>query len=101
MKNKKTLSVIIWISLSLALLLSACSSATPTMSGEEIMTSVAQTVAYDFTRTAIARPTDTPTPLPTPTNTVTPITPTIAITNTPAGTQLPTSLPGGRTPACG
>jgi len=66
------------------------------MSPEEIMTSIAETVAVDFTRTAIARPTDTPTPLPTPTNTATPVTPTIAVTNTPAGTQVPTSIPGGQ-----
>ncbi|HAE85222.1 MAG TPA: hypothetical protein DCG78_01765 [Anaerolineaceae bacterium] len=96
MKNKKTMSSLFLLSLSIILLLSACSPATPTMSPEEIMTSIAATVAVDFTRTAIARPTDTPTPLPTPTNTATPITPTIAITNTPASTQLPTSLPGGQ-----
>ena len=96
MKNKKTMSSLFLLSLSIILLLSACSPATPTMSPEEIMTSIAATVAVDFTRTAIARPTDTPTPLPTPTNTATSITPTIAITNTPASTQLPTSLPGGQ-----
>jgi len=66
------------------------------MSPEEIMTSIAETVAVDFTRTAIARPTDTPTPPPPPTNTATPVTPTIVVTNTPAGTQVPTSIPGGQ-----
>ena len=96
MKKKQTLSVLILMSLSIALLLSACASGTPTPSGEEMMTSIAETVAVDFTRTAIARPTDTPTPLPTPTNTPTLITPTIVVTNTPAGTQLPTSIPGGQ-----
>jgi len=96
MKNKKIMGRLLLLGLSMALLLSACSSATPTMSPEEIMTSIAETVAVDFTRTAIARPTDTPTPLPTPTNTATPVTPTIAVTNTPAGTQAPTSIPGGQ-----
>jgi hypothetical protein len=96
MKNKKIMSSLLLLGLSMTVLLSACSSATPTMNPEEIMTSIAETVAVDFTRTAIARPTDTPTPLPTPTNTATPFTPTIAVTNTPPGTQAPTSIPGGR-----
>jgi hypothetical protein len=96
MKNKKTMGSLFSLSLSIILLLSACSTATPTMSPDEIMTSIAETVAVDFTRTAIARPTDTPTPLPTPTNTATPVTPTIVVTNTPAGTQVPTSIPGGQ-----
>jgi len=96
MKYKKTMGSLLLLGLSMVLLLSACSSATPTMSPEEVMTSIAETVAVDFTRTAIARPTDTPTPLPTPTNTATPVTPTIVLTNTPAGTQAPTSIPGGQ-----
>jgi len=96
MKKNTITKIFIAGSLGLILLLSACSTATPTVSPDEIKTGIAQTVAYDFTRTAIARPTDTPTPLPTPTNTATPITPTIAITNTPVSTQLPTSLPGGQ-----
>ena len=96
MKNKKTMVSLFSLSLSIILLLSDCSTATHTMSQEEIMTSIGETVAVDFTRTAIARPTDTPTPLPTPTNTATPITPTIVVTNTPAGTQAPTSIPGGQ-----
>ena len=60
MKYKKTMGSLLLLGLSMVLLLSACSSATPTMSPEEVMTSIAETVAVDFTRTAIARPTDTP-----------------------------------------
>ncbi|HOE35699.1 MAG: hypothetical protein GX415_05425 [Chloroflexi bacterium] len=79
-----------------ALLLSACAASTPTLSPEQIMTSIAQTVEVDFTRTAIARPTDTPTPLPTPTNTPLPPTATFPPTNTPAAGATATTAPGGR-----
>ena len=41
MKYKKTMGSLLLLGLSVALLLSACGSATPTMSPEEVMTSIA------------------------------------------------------------
>ena len=95
--NKNTLSSVMISALIIStLLLSACAASTPTLSSDQILTSVAQTVAVDFTRTAVARPTDTPTPQPTPTNTALPPTATFPPTNTPAAGATATLAPGGR-----
>lgn len=95
--NKRTISSVFFSAMIIcALLLSACAASTPTISPDQILTSVAQTVAVDFTRTAVARPTDTPTPLPTPTETPLPPTATFPPTNTPAAGATATTVPGGR-----
>ncbi|MEL7645808.1 MAG: NBR1-Ig-like domain-containing protein [Anaerolineaceae bacterium] len=95
--NKKTISSVLFSAVIIStLLLSACAASTPTISPDQIMTNVAQTVEVDFTRTAIARPTDTPTPLPTPTNTPLPPTATFPPTNTPGAGATATTAPGGR-----
>lgn len=91
-KNVRNISIML-VCLSLLFILAACKSSEPTTSPEEIMTSVAQTVESDFTKTAIARPTETPTIPPTPTNTPLPPTPTLGVTVPPvsATTALPVS----------
>lgn len=95
--NKRTFSSVVFAAVMItALLLSACAPSAPTLSPDQIMTSIAQTVEVDFTRTAIARPTDTPTPQPTPTNTALPPTATFPPTNTPAAGATATLAPGGR-----
>ncbi len=65
-------------------LLAACNPGTPTPSPEKIQQAIAETVAVNLTRTAVARPSDTPTPMPTNT-------PIMLPTDTPAPTQAPTS----------
>lgn len=64
MKKKQR---IIIAACSLLLVLAACSPKTPTPSAEKIQEAIAQTVAVNLTKTAVARPSDTPTPLPSPT----------------------------------
>ena len=94
--NKKSVSSIVYaVVIIFTLLLSACAKSTPTASPDQIMTSIAETVAVDFTRTAVARPTDTPTPQPTPTNTPMPPTATFPPTNTPAAGATATAAPSG------
>ncbi len=56
-------------------LLAACAPKTATPAADVINTSIAQTVAVQFTKTAIARPSDTPMPTATPMATRAPVTP--------------------------
>ncbi|MFZ3070296.1 MAG: NBR1-Ig-like domain-containing protein [Anaerolineaceae bacterium] len=95
MKIKKFERTLALGCLSLMLILSACAPSEPTISPEEVLTSVALTVESDFTRTAIARPTETPTVAPTATNTPIPVTPTLAVTNTPISATATISIPSG------
>ncbi len=68
--------------LGIMVLLAACAPKNATPAVDVINTSIAQTVAVQFTKTAIARPSDTPMPTATPMATrppVTPMPPTAAI----------------------
>lgn len=83
-KNKKqiiSLSMLLLISM----LLSACGTRTPTLTGDMVITSVAQTVAVDLTNIAALQPTSTPTLEATLTSTPSPFTPTPSATFTPTG----------------
>ncbi|MEA4812163.1 MAG: NBR1-Ig-like domain-containing protein [Anaerolineaceae bacterium] len=72
MKNKITL---IFVVLGILVLLVACGKKDVTPAADVINTSIAQTVAVQFTKTAIARPSDTPMPTATPMPTRPPVTP--------------------------
>ena len=61
--------------LGILVLLAACSPKAATPAVDVINTSIAQTVAVQFTKTAIARPSDTPMPTATPMATRPPVTP--------------------------
>ncbi|NLC30145.1 MAG: hypothetical protein GX773_06765, partial [Chloroflexi bacterium] len=84
METKKTKAVLL-IGLILLVALAGCRPSEDPFAEETRQTGVAQTVAAQFTKTAIARPTDTPvptsTPLPTATQvpTLEPIAPTAAM----------------------
>jgi hypothetical protein len=104
METKKTKAVLL-IGLILLVALAGCRPSEDPLAEETRQTGVAQTVAAQFTKTAIARPTDTPvptsTPLPTATQvpTLEPIAPTAAMGVTPSPqatitTALPTTSGG-------
>lgn len=85
MKHQKVMRAFSLGLLGILLTLNACAPKASTPSPDMIRTNVAQTVAVEFTKTAIARPTETPTPQPTPTFTALPPTatvPTASITRT-------------------
>ena len=65
METKKTKTVLL-IGLILLVMLAGCRPSEDPLAEETRQTSVAQTVAVQFTKTAIARPTDTPIPTATP-----------------------------------
>ena len=85
MKNRKFKILSMLSLLVLSIILSACGSGTPTMTGDMVITSVAQTVAADLTKIAALVPTSTPTPEVPPTSTPEPFTPTFTATFTPTG----------------
>ena len=102
MKTEAVMRKII-LGLALAgLVLGACAPKVSTPSPEMVMTNVAATVAVQFTKTAIAKPSDTPTPTITPTKTLIPVTITVpATTGTPGAATTPAAttavvLPGGQ-----
>jgi hypothetical protein len=67
------------------LALSACGTRKPTLTGDMVITSVAQTVQADLTKVAASIPTSTSTPVVSPTSTSEPFTPTPTATFTPTG----------------
>lgn len=71
--NKK-IQIVLAI-LGILVLVAACSPKAATPAVDVINTSIAQTVAVQFTKTAIARPSDTPMPTATPMATRLPVTP--------------------------
>ncbi|HSN95243.1 MAG TPA: NBR1-Ig-like domain-containing protein [Anaerolineaceae bacterium] len=98
--KKKTLIVL--AILGIMILVTACSPKSTTPAVDVINTSIAQTVAVQFTKTAIARPSDTPAPTATQMATrlpVTPVPPTAALgqgTQAAKGTVV-VLTPGGQT----
>ena len=98
--TKKILFVL--ATLGVMVLLAACAPKAATPAVDVINTSIAQTVAVQFTKTAIARPSDTPMPTATPMATrlpVTPMPPTAALgqgTQAAKGT-VAVLTPGGQT----
>ncbi len=85
MKKKQSTLLFVLITALLIPTLPACTPRTPTLTGDMVITSVAQTVQADLTRVAASIPTSTPTPEATPTNTPEPFTPTATMTVTPTG----------------
>lgn len=85
------------LGLSVAVLaLSACGPRVSTPSPDQMKTAIVETISVQLTRTAIARPSDTPTPTHAPTATQAPPTATIFVPTAAVG--LPTStLPGAAT----
>ena len=81
MMDSKKMKTVLLIGLALMLALAGCRPKEDPMAEEMRQTNVAQTVAAQFTKTAIARPTDTPVP-----------------TATTAPTATPTSLPTSSVP---
>jgi hypothetical protein len=74
--------ILVMAILGIMVLLAACAPKAATPAVDVINTSIAQTVAVQFTKTAIARPSDTPMPTATPMATrppVTPMPPTAAV----------------------
>lgn len=76
--KKNSFGILILITMLLGLGLSACAPKVDPMTAEIQRTNVAETVAVQFTKTAQARPSDTPIPTP---------------TDIPIPTAIPTSLP--------
>jgi hypothetical protein len=70
----KKIKIVLMI-LGVVVLLAACAPKASTPAVDVINTSIAQTVAVQFTKTAIARPSDTPMPTATPMATRLPVTP--------------------------
>ena len=108
MMKKQSLHKLFLLVLIVALSLSACGPKNDPKAAEIQLTNVAETVAVQFTKTAIARPSDTPIPtateyiMPTMTPTAMPTMaiPTASISTTPATTAVTTAtLP--QTPAGG
>lgn len=101
MMNKRFLPKIIFFVLLIALGLAACAPKEDPMAADIRRTNVAETVAVQFTKTAQARPSETPIPTATsiPTSTMPPtaqptaIVPTAAIGTTPTGEVSPTLPP--------
>lgn len=79
------------------LALSACGPRVSTPSPDQMRTYVAETIAFQLTRTEIARPSETPTPTLAPTLTLAPPTATVAVPTAAVG--LPTSTVSGPTTA--
>ncbi len=85
MRSSKFRSLSMLSLLIISIILSSCSLGTPTLTGDMVITSVAQTVAADLTKIATLVPTSTPTPEVPPTSTPEPFTPTFTGTFTPTG----------------
>ena len=85
MKMNKYFKSLILAGMLITLVLSACGSRTPTLTGDMVITSVAQTVQADLTKVAASIPTSTPTPVASSTPTPEPFTPTPTATFTPTG----------------
>ena len=79
------------------LALSACGPRVSTPSPDQMRTYVAETIAFQLTRTEIARPSETPTPTLAPTPSLAPPTATVAVPTAAVG--LPTSTVSGPTTA--
>ncbi|NLB72293.1 MAG: hypothetical protein GX797_09875 [Chloroflexi bacterium] len=99
--KEKTSNFLILIGLVIILVLAACAPKQDSGQAEAQMTHVAETVAVQFTKTAIARPSDTPMPSATsfptatsaPTQMPTDVVPTAAVGTTPTGQVSPTTQP--------
>lgn len=85
MKMQNNLKSLFLAGMLIMLALSACGPRTPTLTGDMVITSVAQTVQADLTKVAASIPTSTPTPEASPTSTPEPFTPTPTATFTPTG----------------
>ena len=85
--DTKKIKAVLLIGLVLMVALAGCRPKEDPLAEEARQTNVAQTVAVQFTKTAIARPTDTPVPTattaPTATATLTTVVPTAALGTTP------------------
>jgi hypothetical protein len=88
MMDTKKIRVVLLIGLVIMVAISGCRPKEDPLAEEARQTNVAQTVAVQFTKTAIARPTDTPVPTattaPTATATLTTVVPTAALGTTPS-----------------
>jgi hypothetical protein len=88
MMDTKKMKVVLLIGLVIMVAISGCRPKEDPLAEEARQTNVAQTVAVQFTKTAIARPTDTPVPTattaPTATATLTTVVPTAALGTTPS-----------------
>lgn len=86
--DTKKIRVVLLIGLVIMVAISGCRPKEDPLAEEARQTNVAQTVAVQFTKTAIARPTDTPVPTattaPTATATLTTVVPTAALGTTPS-----------------
>ena len=86
--DTKKMKVVLLIGLVIMVAISGCRPKEDPLAEEARQTNVAQTVAVQFTKTAIARPTDTPVPTattaPTATATLTTVVPTAALGTTPS-----------------
>ena len=85
MKMQKNHKMFFLAGILIMLALSGCGTRKPTLTGDMVITSVAQTVQADLTKVAASIPTSTPTPLASPTNTPEPFTATPTATFTPTG----------------
>jgi hypothetical protein len=85
MKMRKNRKMFFLASMLFMLALSACGTRKPSLTGDMVITSVAQTVQADLTKVAASIPTSTPTPVASPTSTNEPFTPTPTATFTPTG----------------